>query len=191
MEFTADKFASQFSVLQDTLEIVSAPHCGTDQFIHVSFHYSNSSSAVAVTEKVRPVCWVHISENEYVDKNPNWNLRRSDTRTLRSCTITFWSDGRRFECCEETREAYHTTVAWWLKAYVRNEAADSDARAEDDFGVSHSHHHEDDFGVIEGCDGKYENDYIEFEPEEEDNNESIHWCRDARMYAKRYWVQKA
>lgn len=183
MDFSSDVFAAKFGFLKDSVEAVGAPLCGPDQFVHVSLHF-NSSSNAAATDGPRAICWAHISENEYIDKNPDWNRRRSDTRCLYSCTITFWSDGTRFECCEETRDAYRQVAARWLKTYIRNQAGDPDARVADDlediqrvgdtgnFGIGHSFHHndDDDFGVIEGCDGRHENHYSEFEPDEDEEN---------------------
>ena len=189
MNFSRNTFAAQFGILSESVQSVGVPLCGPDQFVHISMHYCNEresglrscSNAAAVADGPRPICWARITENEYIDKNPDWNHRRSDSRCLYSCTITFWSDGCRTSCSEGTREAYHTAAVQWLKAYIRNEAGNPDARVADDlediqrvgdtgnFGDSHSCHRatdEDNFAVIEGCDGKYEEDYSEFEPEE-------------------------
>lgn len=185
MDFSVHAFSSEFNILSDEMSVAGAPFLGDDQFIHVSLHYSNSSSNAAAVDGPHPVCWARISENEYMDKNPDWSRRRSDTQCLRSCTITFWSDGSRFDCCDETRAEYREVAAMWLKCYVRNEAGNPNASNVDDT-------HTDDFAIIEGCDGRHENNYIEYEPEEEeDDNENFRRCRDARMYAKRNWGQKA
>ena len=175
MEVRKNTFAAQFGILSESVQAVGVPLCGPDQFVHISMHYCNEresgprscSNAAAVAEETdgpRPICWAHISENEYIDKNPDWNMRRSDSRCLYSCTITFWSDGRRMECSEDTRDDYKTVATQWLKVYIRNEAGNPDARVADelediqrvgdtgDFGDSHScHHNDDDFGNRHSC----------------------------------------
>jgi hypothetical protein len=182
MNFTRKHFAAQFGQLSDSIVAAGAPFVGDDQYIHVSLHYEHEPPTN--TDDPYPVCYARISENEYIDKNPDWNRRRYDTRTLYSCTIRFWSDGRSYECCDETREAYRTMAMWWLKAYIRNAAGDEDAPVDDELGSgsngpsSHyndddfGHRHQNDFAVIEGCDGKHDDYDYEPEPEPERDPET-------------------